>query len=356
MHRIDCHLLGKAVVCLEKVDPGAQRRIKGLRLITAYALAAMMGTMADIARGVPDRAALPALAGGFALWASVSEGRGTRLESSRDLTLLSASAAVGALSFVLFAVPFTSLGPWGPELTLVSGAFLVSYLRRFGLTAAGVGSQIYIGQLLAYTASLSASDWPTIVGAGLVAGLAAVVPRILSGPAEQPPPAPGRTVSVGAIEPELAMGLQAAAAAVAVVLANAVVGLTESAWAITASTYVIAGSATGTRQRVWRRIVGTLFGVSLGLCCLPMSNTWPLVIWAFAALAMMIYAMALPERYDVACAAYAFVLVVTLAISGVHSVPLLASRAWETVLGGALGMAAATFLLPIRIPSPTRRR
>jgi hypothetical protein len=41
---------------------------------------------------------------------------------------------------------------------------------------------------------------------------------------------------------------------------------------------------------------------------------------------------------------------VTLAISGVHSVPLLASRAWETVLGGALGMAAATFLLPIRIP------
>jgi NO-binding membrane sensor protein with MHYT domain len=56
-------------------------------------------------------------------------------------------------------------------------------------------------------------------------------------------------------------------------------------------------------------------------------------VWAAAALAMVIYAMALPERYDVACGAFAFTLIVTLAVSG-DPIPLLDSRAWETFLGG----------------------
>ena len=47
-----------------------------------------------------------------------------------------------------------------------------------------------------------------------------------------------------------------------------------------------------------------------------------------AALAMIVYAMALPDRYDIACGAFAFALIVTLVASGVHSVPLLAARAW----------------------------
>jgi uncharacterized membrane protein YccC len=74
----------------------------------------------------------------------------------------------------------------------------------------------------------------------------------------------------------------------------------------------------------------------------------PLLVWAAAALAMVIYAMALPERYDIACGAYAFTLIVTLAVSGEHSIALLAARAWETVLGGALGLAAALLLWPLR--------
>ena len=48
----------------------------------------------------------------------------------------------------------TGLGRPGPELTLASGAFLVGYLKRFGVLGAGIGSQIYIGQLLAYGARL----------------------------------------------------------------------------------------------------------------------------------------------------------------------------------------------------------
>ncbi len=70
------------------------------------------------------------------------------------------------------------------------------------------------------------------------------------------------------------------------------------------------------------------------------------------ALAMIIYSMALPERYDIACGAYAFTLVLTLAVSGESSAFLLASRAWETLIGGALGLATALVVFPLKTSSP----
>ena len=183
--------------------------------------------------------------------------------------------------------------------------------------------------------------------------LASIVPRLLSGPAERPAvvaalaagprPVPGRP------SPEFVMGMQAASGALVVVALNAWLGIEESAWAITACTYVVAGSATGTLQRVRRRIIGTLVGVPLALACLPIAEHAPLVIWLAAALAMIVYAMALPERYDIACGAFAFTLIVTLAASGVHSVPMFAARAWETLIGGALGLLAAMFIFPLRL-------
>lgn len=67
--------------------------------------------------------------------------------------------------------------------------------------------------------------------------------------------------------------------------------------------------------------------------------------------------MALPERYDVACGAFAFILIDTLALSGEHSVRLLASRAWETALGGTAGliMCAVVFLLGRIVPAARSR-
>jgi len=62
--------------------------------------------------------------------------------------------------------------------------------------------------------------------------------------------------------------------------------------------------------------------------------------------------MALPQRYDIACGAFAFTLVVTLAVSGSHSIVLLTARAWETLLGGALGLAAASVVFPLRSSRP----
>jgi hypothetical protein len=329
---------------LDRVDPGVHRRIKGLRLVTAYGIAAMLGALQDIAQGLPDAASLGWLAGGFALWGSVSEGQATRAKSARDLLLLSAAASLGAASFIAAVPLLAGLGRAGAELTLASGAFCAGYLRRFGVLGAGLGSQIYIGQLYALGTGLTTGDLPTVVIAGTIGALAAIVPRMLSGPAERPPP-------FGEIQKHsvaLTMGLQAAAAAVVIVVLDHAVGLTEAAWAITACTYVIAGSASGTLDRVWRRIIGTAIGVPIGLAFLPVAGHAPILVWAAAAVAMVIYAMALPERYDIACGAFAFALIATLAASGEHSIPLLAARAWETLIGGTLGLIAAWLLFPIR--------
>jgi hypothetical protein len=337
---------------LDQVDPGTHRRIKGLRLVTAYGIAAALGTLQDIAHSVPSSVSLGYLAGSFALWASVSEGKTTRAESSRDLVLLSFAAALGAVLFVVFSRPLQIASRAGPELILVTGAFLVGYLKRFGVLGAGLGSQIYIGELLAYGARLTAADLRAIGIAALIAALASIVPRVLSGPAERPISIPalaaGPAPCSGRCSPEFFMGLQAAIGALVIVVLNDLIGLVESSWAITACTYVVAGSATGTIQRVRRRIIGTLIGVPLGLACLPVAVHAPLLIWAAAAFAMVVYAMALPERYDIACAAFAFTLIVTLAARGVHSIPLLAARAWETLLGGSIGLVAAMFVFPLR--------
>jgi hypothetical protein len=336
---------------LERIDPGAHRRIKGLRLVTAYGIAEALGSLVHVSGGVPPGLSLGALAGNVALWASVSEARTTRGTSSRDLIALCLAAAMGAASFALLAPWLRPHGAAWPEMILVVGAFLAGYLRRYGVTGAGLGSQIYIGQLLACNAKLAPADLPMTGAAMLVAMISAIVPRLLSGPAEQPvlaPPQPCMSPRRRGLRPELVMGLQAGIASLMVVALDATFGIVEAVWAITACVYVIAGTASGTRNRVRHRIVGTMVGVPLGLLCLPLATNEPLLLWCAASLAMVVYAMALPDRYDIACGAFAFVLMVTLAVSGEHSVPVLIARTWETILGGAIALAAASFLLPLR--------
>jgi len=332
---------------LEQIDPGGHRRIKGLRLITAYGLAAVLGIVLHRSYELSGGQYLSYLTAGFALWASVSEGQTTRWLSTRDLTILNAAAVAGALLFVgMSSIPIR-LGLAGPEWILITGAFLVGYLKRLGILGAGVGSQIYIGQLLAYGTNITRQDLPMVLLAGLIAGVASIVPLVLSPPAEHPIPAIVYSpVSDGRVSQAMRMALQSAVAALVIVLLSSIIHLQQSAWAVTGSTYVIAGSASGTADRVRRRIVGTLIGVPLGILCLPICLHLPTLAWMLAAVAMITYAIALPDRYDVACAAYAFTLMVTLAVSGETSISVLAARAWETLIGGSLGVAAAKFILP----------
>jgi hypothetical protein len=330
---------------LERIDPGTHRRIKGLRLVTAYGIAAMLGALPAISHGLHAAGSLSFLAGGFALWASVSEGRVLRRDSSRDFALLCAAAVLGAAVMIGLAPLLSGHGRPGPELTLATGAFLVGYLKRFGVLGAGIGSQFYIGQLLAYVMRLTPADLGTVGVAGLLAAVAAIIPRLLSGPSEHPAVALTVAPTDGEM-PALFMGLQASLAAMAIVALNDAIGLEESAWAITACTYVVASSMAGTMERVRRRIFGTVVGVPVGLAFLPVAMHAPLLAWVAAAVAMIIYAMALPERYDIACGAYSFTLIMTLAATGDHSWVLLAARAWETLIGGVLGVAAAMLVVP----------
>jgi hypothetical protein len=343
---------------LERVDPGTHRRIKGLRLVSAYGVAWMLGALPGLAPGLHGRAAIPVLAAGIALWASVSEGRIKRADSSRDLLILVAAGMVGAVLMILLGSLLTGPDLPGPEAALLIGAFAVGYMRRYGVLGAGIGSQVFMGQLYAFTAGMKPDALPVVAIAGLVAMVAAVVPRVLSGPAEHPALAREEPVPAGLTPNGVAvrMGLQGAASALVIVLLTKAVRLEESAWAITACTYVIAGSRASTLLRVRRRILGTAVGVPLGLALLPVATDMPVLVFAAAALAMVIYAMALPERYDIACGAYAFALIITLFATGqASSIGLLLSRGWETLIGGALGLLAALAFMPRREAAPHER-
>lgn len=328
---------------LDRVDPGAHGRLKGLRLVAAYALAETLGSLTHLP------GAIGMLAGSFALWASVSEAGATRRSAVRDLIVLCIAAALGASSFAVPAPWLAHHGPAWPEATLVTGAFLASYLKRYGATGAGIGSQIYIGQLLACNAHLTPAGLCAIGIALPIAMISAIAPCLL-GKAGQPTPLPPSSVTPlrWGLNVEVVTGLQAAISSLVIVCLDVAFGLIEAVWAITACVYVTVGPSEKTLHRARDRIVGTLIGVPLGLLCLPLATDARLLLWCAASLAMIVYAIALPVRYDIACGAFAFVLMVTMAVSGEHTVSVLVARAWETLLGCAVALMAAFFLSPLR--------
>ena len=227
---------------------------------------------------------------------------------------------LGAISLVVLAPLLEHIGHTAPELSLVLGAFLVGYLRRFGLTGVGMGSQFFKGQLFAYAGHLALADLLTIVVAGALAAIASIVPRLLEGgPAEHPQPAPSPLPArAGALRPELIMGLQAGVAALLVVVLNTVIGLGESAWAITACTYVIAGTASGTIEKGEAAgHPGTAISVPLGpwSACRspPRCSLGRLAVGGLAT--MVVYAARrCRRRFDIANGAFAFALIVTLVV------------------------------------------
>jgi hypothetical protein len=338
---------------LDRIDPGSHRIAKGVHIVGAYVLATGFAQLWGHIGFAPHRASIAAPAAGFALWACVSESGGTRGESCRDLTILCVAATAGAALFaVLATLSLPASTHVGAEWILITGAFLVGYLKRFGPLGAGIGSQIFIGQLLAYGAKAGPADLTSIGIAGLIAVLAAVVPRIATGGSTQrDPPSIIAATSGGPglpAEPGLLMGIQTATAAFTIVLLNGFFGLTESVWAITACVYVVTGTAAGTLDRARQRIIGTFVGVPLGLLCLPVAIEAPDLIWLSATAAMIAYTVALPKHYDIACGAFAFALIVTLEASGQHSIAILAARGWETVIGAALGMVMARLIMASR--------
>jgi len=341
-------IINRILEWMECVDPGAHRRTKGLRLVTAYGIAALLA-LASSSRSIPG-ATLGLLAGNIALWASFLEVRAKRFESTRDLLLLCFAAAGGAISMMGAALLLGGVNAPEPEIVIATGAFLVGYLNRFGAIGKGIGAQIFLGQIFAYTCRLTWASLGIVAIATGIASVASVVPRLLSGPMEKPVLARASVPVAGlfGLSPELVMGLQAGSAVVAIAVANHAIGMQESVWAISACTFVIAGSAPGTADRVRRRILGTFIGVPIGLLCMPLIERFPIMGWIAAAGAMIVYTVASPEHYDIACGAVAFALMVTLTASGIRSPLVLSSRLWETAIGATVGLVLATVVLPLR--------
>jgi hypothetical protein len=338
--------VGAIAAWIDKVDPEAERRLKGFRLVVAYAITVGLGNVWDVVTLTSSGVRMAQLAGGFALWASVSEARSKRFAASHDLAILCAAAMVGAVSYSLLS-PFLRQHDWiSGESVLITGAFLVAYLKCFGTLGAGIGSQVYIGQLLAFGFDTGPGDIGLVGVAGLIAIVASVLPRWLvyrrqrahaTESAVSAAPSPDR-------ETAFLNGIQTAVAATVVVALNNVFVLTESAWAITACVYVITATPQGTLERARRRIVGTLVGVPIGLACMPLAAHAPILTWIVAGVGIIVYTVALPRRYDVACGAFACTLIVTLEMSGQHSTAVLISRVWETMLGATLGVAMALLI------------
>jgi hypothetical protein len=125
---------------LERVDPGTHRRIKGLRLVTAYGIAWMMGTLEGRSIQLPGHNSLSALAAGFALWVSVIGP--VEISSCSSLPPSAGRHDDGSCPDTGESRPSWS------RSTLVIGAFRVAYLKPVGILAAGLGSH-----------SISDSSW-----------------------------------------------------------------------------------------------------------------------------------------------------------------------------------------------------
>ncbi|SFM93083.1 FUSC family protein [Variovorax sp. OV329] len=324
---------------------------KGARIVASYGMAAVLALALArlLGLGPQERELTLMLAANMALWACVSEAGRSRLHGACLLVLLCVAFVLGAGSFAWLSGLLTHAGVVAPEFALLIGAAAVGGLRRFGSAGAGVGSQFYIGQMLAWSLGLRADHLALLLVAGLASVGAALLARGLltefippQAPAAPEPPGPD---TLTAIE----MGLQSGCGALLVLALDALVGLKEPAWAVTACVYVIAGSPAQTLARGRQRMVGTVVGVALGLAALPLVYRAPWLAWVGSAAAMMLYTTALAARYDLACGAFAFTLMVTLAAQGEHSLAVLAARAWETLLGAAIAMILARVLRVLRV-------
>jgi hypothetical protein len=125
--------------------------------------------------------------------------------------------------------------------------------------------------------------------------------------------------------------------------------LPHALWAMAASTFVISSSIADTWSRGISRVGGTALGVAVGLGVALLFPHDTLVVWGLASLAVVIYSTALPLSYGVACGAYGFALVATLAAQGGSSWDAATGRGLATLVGAGVGMAFSVAILPVRL-------
>ncbi len=261
------------------------RRIEGLRLITAFGIAASLGTLQDITSELPGSARRSVRSRGVARsWnaaAVLGSARPAPMVEPRDLALLCAAGALGVAVFILLAPLHLAAGrPRGSELTLVTRPPSRSAIWSVSACSArGIGSQFFIGDCSSCACGSCRADLPDSGCRRHDRGGGVVVPRMLSGPAEP-------SASVAALAPvavqnaagssrrNSSMGWCRPPDGALVVIA---LGATVTAWRNPPGRSRPALMSSRARrpaqlERVRRsRIIGTLIGVPLGLACLPVT-------------------------------------------------------------------------------------
>jgi len=142
-------LMSRAVEWIERIDPGTHRRVKGLRLVTAYGIAALLVTLPSITQGLHGGESLGALAGGFALWRVCLGSDGSERVGPRSCPVVRSRSSGGAPDDVVSSFP-GGAGLSGRGACACCWAFLVGHMKRYGVLGARIGSQLYLGQLFAF--------------------------------------------------------------------------------------------------------------------------------------------------------------------------------------------------------------
>ncbi len=137
---------------LARVDPGTHRRVKGLRLVTAYGLTASLGTLQDVTRSAPASASVGSFAASVRV---VGERVGSAFDAGRIEPRSRRAVSRGRLRravFRVFRAAISGLRAWrrgtNSRERRVS-CKLSEEVKKFGLTGAASARSF-----------ISASSWP----------------------------------------------------------------------------------------------------------------------------------------------------------------------------------------------------
>lgn len=159
----------------------------------------------------------------------------------------------------------------------------------------------------------------------------------------------GTQIDTGRISANLRQAIQISAAGILAIIAGQIVSAQRWYWAVLTAFFVFVGtsSSSETRMKAWTRIVGTMFGVAIGILL-----SYPLrghERFGLFVLMTCVFGAVYTVRWSNAFFTFFITIVIATIyiLLGLFTDELLALRLAETAVGGILGGIAAALLLPI---------
>lgn len=151
------------------------------------------------------------------------------------------------------------------------------------------------------------------------------------------------------------LALQAMVAAGITTVIGLIFGLEHPYWATLTVVIVIGASLGATVRRTLERGLGTAIGVAVAIATLWITGGNTTVLTILVVLALLPITVTIERYYIVAAGLIGFIVVTGLhLVEGLTTVEML-SRAYDTVIGAAVGLIVAWLLLPIRSADHVRK-